>query len=164
MVKYGLLDRCPPWYSDMTIKPHYENEDICLLWDIPKFLGYDEEDDSKIQRPDGKLIFKQQKLKFILEMSVPWITNRHDKLIEKEEKYADLILAIKVLYPDYDIVQMTLIMDCLGGYSASLPDGLKKIGFSKKERTKMLTNLQKIVLMESRYIINRFKQRTRISK
>ena len=97
----------------MTIKPHYENEDICLLWDIPEFLGYDEEDESKIQRPDGKLIFKQQKLMFILEMSVPWITNRHDKFIEKEEKYADLILAVKVLYRDYDIVQITLIMDCL---------------------------------------------------
>ena len=97
---------------------------------------------------------------FVLEMSVPWVNNRESKFAEKENKYKDLLISMRGLYMNYKIEQITLIMDCLGGYSQPLIDNLKKIGFTKIERTSILLNMQKIVLTESRFIVNRFKLRT----
>ena len=162
LVKYGLIEKCPPWFSDIEIKPHYENNEINLLWDIPEYIGndIDFQGDSEQLRPDARLTLKQKKIMFVLEMSVPWIKNREIKFVEKEEKYKDLIISMKGLYPTYKIEQITLIMDCLGGYSQNLIKSLKNMGFSKVERSKILINMQKIVVTESRFIINRFKQRT----
>ena len=160
LVKYGIIPKCPPWYSKNEIKPWYENDEICILWDIPEYLGFDDEDDSKLLRPDGKLIFKTTRKVMLLEMSVPWIQNRERKFAEKEEKYRELVLSMKTLYADYEIKQVTFIMDCLGGYSSSCIEALKDIGFSKYEYERILRNMQKVVITESRYIINKFKQLT----
>ena len=58
-----MIDKCPPWYSDTEIKPQYENDDVCLLWDIPEFTGRDGEDvnDTEVLRPDGRLMLKKRK-------------------------------------------------------------------------------------------------------
>ena len=98
---------------------------------------------------------------FILEMSVPWISNRETKFEEKTNKYRDLIASLKILYPNYEIEQITFIVDSLGGYSKSLVDALRSLDFSSTDVEKMLLCIQKIVLTESRYIINRFKQLTK---
>ena len=132
-----------------------------MYWDIPEYLGYDDEDETKVLRPDGKLILKQQSKIFVLEMSVPWITNREKKLEEKENKYRDLVASLKILHPNYEIEQVTFIVDVLGGYSTSLVDALKTLGFDSSTVKRMLLSIQKIVLTESRYIVNRFKQLTR---
>ena len=159
--KYGLIDNCPPWFSDTKIKPHYENDEICLLWDIPEYTGHNSDDDGeKVLRPDARLTLKRKKVIYILEMSVPWLRNRESKFVEKEEKYKDLLIAMRGLYSNYKVEQISLIMDCLGGYSQSLIENLKKMGFSKIERAKILLNMQKIVLTEARFIVNRFKLRT----
>ena len=42
----------------MIIKPRYENENVIILWDIPEYVGSEEEDEMKTYRPDGKIIFK----------------------------------------------------------------------------------------------------------
>ena len=76
---YSLIDNCPPWFVNVTIKPHYENEDLILLSDIPEYSGVDEEEDDNVLRPDGKLILKKKKIVYVLEMSVPWISNREKK-------------------------------------------------------------------------------------
>ena len=144
------------------MKPLYENERVCLYWDIPEYLGYDDEDETKVLRPDGKLIIKQQSKMFLLEMSVPWIKNREIKFKEKEDKYRDLIASMKILHPDYEIEQITFIVDSLGGYSKSLVDALNTLGFDSNAVKRMLLSIQKIVLTESRYIINRFKQLTKV--
>jgi hypothetical protein len=62
-------------------------------------------------RPDGKLIIKQQNKMFVLEMSVPWISNREVKFGKKKKKYKDLIASMKILHPQYDIEQVTFIID-----------------------------------------------------
>ena len=160
LVKYGIKSTCPPWYTNEKVKPLYENEKIELYWDIPEYLGYDDEEESKVLRPDGKLILKEQSKMLILEMSVPWITNRQKKFDEKVKKYQDLLASMKVLHPNLYIEQVTFIVDSLGGYSQSLIDALKKLEFDSKDIAKMLLNIQKIVLTESRYIVNRFKQLT----
>ena len=162
LLKYGIKSTCPPWYTNEKVKPLYENDKISLYWDIPEYLGYDDEDETKLQRPDGKLILKQQSKVLILEMSVPWISNREKKLEEKQNKYKDLIASIKTLYPNYHIEQVTFIVDSLGGYSKSLVDALKSLDFDSVQIQRMLLSIQKIVLTESRYIINRFKQLTRL--
>ena len=161
LVKYGLIKKCPPWYTNEKVKPHYENDKIILLWDIPEYLGYNDEEDDKMLRPDGKIILKEHSKIQILEMSVPWITNREKKLEEKMLKYRNLIISMKTLYPNYHIEQDTFIVDSLGGYSKSMVDALKKLNFNDDECVRILLNIQKIVLNESRYIINRFKQITR---
>ena len=76
---YSLIDKCPRWFVNIRIKPHYENEDLILLLDIPEYSGVDEEEDDKLLRPDGKLILKKKKIVYVLEMSVPWISNREKK-------------------------------------------------------------------------------------
>ena len=155
--KYGIVSECPTWYSKSEIKPMYENDQICLLWDIPEFMGYDDEDDSKVLRPDGKLIFKQERKVMILEMSVPWIQNRESKLAEKELKYRELIPKTMEMYPNYTCEQATFIIDCLGGYSSSYVDALKKVGLTERECKQIIRNTQKIVVTEGRSIMNKFK-------
>ena len=95
-------------------------------------------------------------------MSVPWIKNREIKFKKKEDKYRDLIASMKILHPDYEIEQITFIVDSLGGYSQSLVDALNTLGFDSNAVKRMLLSIQKIVLTESRYIINRFKQLTKL--
>ena len=70
---------------------YYENEDVIILWDIPEYSGIEEEDENRIYRPDGKIIFKTDRQVLLLEMSVPWIDNRESKFSEKEEKYKGII-------------------------------------------------------------------------
>ena len=56
----NLIDRIPPWYySEVKVKPYYENEDFRFWWNIPEFSGREEnEDDREMPRPDGKLELK----------------------------------------------------------------------------------------------------------
>ena len=155
--KYGLVTECPPWYSKCEIKAKYENDQICLLWDIPEYMGYDDEEESKVLRPDGKMILKNEQKVIILEMSVPWIQNRESKLIEKEKKYRELIPKIQEMYPNFECEQATFIIDCLGGYSSSYIDALKKVGLTDRECKQIVRNTQKIVVTEGRSIVNKFK-------
>ena len=76
LTQYKLIDQCPTWYSPSKVKPYYENEIAEFWWDTPKYQGNEEEDDTKLFRPDAKLRLKQERQIFILEMAVPWINNR----------------------------------------------------------------------------------------
>ena len=67
---------------------------------------------------------------------------------------------MKEMYPNHECEQVTFILDCLGGYSCSYPDALRKIGFTKYECNRILQNTQKIVVTEARYIVNKFKMLT----
>ena len=33
----GLIDKIPPWYSQVVPKPLYENENYKALWDVPVY-------------------------------------------------------------------------------------------------------------------------------
>ena len=83
------------------MQPRYDNENVTVLWDIPEYSGTDDEDDEKLQRPDGKLFYKHEKKILVLEMSVPWIENRETKMEEKEGKYKDIITKLKVENPEH---------------------------------------------------------------
>ena len=90
-------------------------------------------------------------------MSMPWITNREAKLLEKEDKYRNIIRSLKLVYPGYHVEQLTFIIDCLGGYSISLIESLKKLELPTNVRNRFLMGLQKITVSEARALINQFK-------
>ena len=70
--KHKVIPECPEWYSKICIKPKYEDDNFVLLWDIPEYSGYENEEEEHVLSPDGKLISKVQKQIWVLEMSVPW--------------------------------------------------------------------------------------------
>ena len=127
------------------------------MWDIPEYSGTEEENEERILRPDGKIIFKRAQKVVLLEMSVPWIENRESKLIEKIEKYKDVLRNLKIDYPGFVVEQATFIIDVLGGFSSHLKSNIAKIGYDCVTIEKIVTKLQKIVLSEASYITNKFK-------
>jgi hypothetical protein len=160
LYKFKLIETCHPWYSEVDIKPSYENEDILLLWDIPEYSGRDDENDDHVLRPDGKLVWKKKKEIYVLEMSIPWIENREVKLGDKLEKYENIIRSIKCENPECKVDQVTFIVDCLGGFSKSLIDNLRKLSFDATECKHIVLGIQKIVMSEARSLINCFKMST----
>ena len=157
LFKQKLLEKCPPWFSKIEIKSKYENDDILLLWDIPEYSGREENEEVNTLRPDGKLILKNEKVIYILEQTVPWISNRDAGMEKKENKYRNILRSIKLDYPDYEVSQLTFIIDCLGGYDHLLKENIGKLGFTKHELNTILIGIQKIVMSEARETINHFK-------
>ena len=158
--KNSLITEIPPWFTKMCIKPRYENDDIEVLWDIPEYSGYDNELENGPLRPDGKITNKLRKTILVLEMSIPWTSNRESKLVEKENKYANIIQSLKVDNPGYHVKQVTFIIDCLGGYSTDLLNNLKLLNFTRSDIDSMLHKIQRIVLTEANSVINNFKVAT----
>ena len=155
--KHSLVDKTPPWYTKVIIKPLYENNDVTVYWDIPEYQGHDDEEDDKVLRPDGKILRKDVKKIYVLEMSIPWIDNRESKINEKVEKYKSIVQSMKVDNPLFEVQQLTFIVDCLGGYSKSFLDALKTLGFNSIEIESICFDTQKIVISEATSTINKFK-------
>ena len=162
LFKEKIIERCPPWYSNVEIKKRYQSNEIEVIWDIPEYTGEENEDENKLLRPDGKIILEKRNLIFVLEQSVPWIKNREEKILEKENKYKNIIRKIKIENPNYDVRQLTFIIDCLGGFSKSLIENLGELGFTSYEKETILIGLQKILLSEARMLINHFKIMTNL--
>ena len=158
--KKGMIAELPPWYTSICIKPWYGNDEVEVYWDIPEYSGYDEEGENEPLRPDGKIINKVSKSILVLEMSVPWITNRKSKLEEKENKYRNIIQGLKVDNPGFTVKQVTFIIDCLGGYSADLRSNLALLELTKGEIDSILPRIQRIVVTEANSVINNFKVAT----
>ena len=94
-------------------------------------------------------------------MSVPWLDNRSQKFIEKENKYIDIIQNLKINHPQFNVKQLTFIIDSLGGYSHDLITSLKDLKFNSRIIETILYGMQKIVLTEAVSMIRRFKIRTK---
>ncbi len=90
-------------------------------------------------------------------MTVPWIENRTLKEEEKINKYQHIVQSLKIDNPGYDVKQLTFVMDCLGGYSKSLPSSLRSMKFSVREIDNIVLGMQKIIVTEAVSLINRFK-------
>ena len=68
---FGLIDKIPPWWSKANVKPYYCNEEAKFWWDVPEYLGTENEDEAKTPRPNGKVqIIKENKI-FLIEITVP---------------------------------------------------------------------------------------------
>jgi hypothetical protein len=159
--KNGLVDSLHPWCTKVVIKPQYENEEVLVLWDIPEYSGYEDEEEGNVLRPDGKIVLKKKQQILVLEMSVPWIDNRGSKQIEKEEKYRSIVQSLKVDNPQHKVQQVTFIVDCLGGYSKCFKEALKVLDFTDFEIEKMCLDIQKILISEATSTLNKFKVLTK---
>ena len=157
VLQYKVIAECPPWFPKIIIEPKYETDELLLLWDIPEYTGKEDEEDETALRPDRKLCMKQEKTVFVLEQSVPWISNRVKKIVEKVGKYRNIVRSLKLEYPDHKVEQATFVLDCLGGYSNSLIENLDKLRFTKLEKARVINGIQKIVIYEARALINHFK-------
>ena len=153
----GFIGKCPPWYSSVNIRPRYENDKLILEWDIPEYTGYETSDNVRPPRPDGKIILRKEKKVYVIENSIPWVENRKEKYVEKEDKYREVVQSLKADYPGFEVRQLTFIMDCLGGFSSSLKQNLKILEFNENECKAIVYGMQKIVLTEASSIIDRFK-------
>ena len=108
-------------------------------------------------RPDGKIKLKNQKKIFVVEATVSWIDNREARLLEKMTKYEDLRRSIKRVEEGYEVDQITIVMDSLGGYSKSLYENISKVVNEKKVLDRIINRMQKAVLCESSRIARCFK-------
>ena len=67
---------------------------------------------------------------------------------------------LKLEYPDYDIDQITLVLDVFGGYSQHLYENIKKIIVEKKEVENIIRNMQKTVIKCEAHLVKVFKLKT----
>ena len=160
LLKYNLINKCPPWFTQSEVKPYYENDIACTWWDIPEFAMANTDEEEKVYRPDGKLKLKNEKRIYIIEITISWIDNREERYVEKCGKYEDVKRNIKRVEPDHQVDQITLVMDSLGGYSKSLNENIGKIFENKTMVQKIIQKMQKAVLSESVNISRRFKLST----
>ena len=157
LTQYKLIDQCPTWYSPSKVKPNYKNEIAEFWWDTPEYQGNEEEDDTKVFRPDAKLRLKQERQIFILEIAVPWINNREIKYQEKIDKYRNVLNKLKLVYLNYEVNQLTFIIDVLGGHSKHLRENISKIIKDKARIKCIIYNMQKSVLPSAAHIARKFK-------
>ena len=156
--KFKLVDTVPPWFTDAKVKPHYENDQVEIHWDIPEFSGAGEEiDEDKLKRPDGKLKLKLEKKIYLIEITCPWMDFRNAKYEYKESKYKDIQANIRLEEKDYTVDQITLVIDSLGGYSANLAKNISKLFNNRRMVNSIILRMQKAVLAGSVYIARRFK-------
>ena len=148
------------WYAKDEVKPYYENNTARFWWDAPEYTGRDTESE-RPPRPDGKLILEQSKSIFLIEMTVPWIENRVEKLKHKIEKYNNIQAALRFEYPEYTVDQITLVMDVFGGYGKDLKDNIRKVVDSKTEMDVIINNMQKSIVSSGANLSRTFKMRTK---
>ena len=155
---YGFLQECPPWYTMKDVEPYYDNDQYTVWWDIPEFAGANSEvNERDVFRPDGKIKLKNQKKIFVVEATVSWLDNRDVRYSEKVLKYEDVRRNIGRAEEGYEIDQITIVIDSLGGYSKSLQENISKVVSESKVVDRIITKMQKAVLCESSRISRCFK-------
>ena len=105
---------------------------------------------------------ENEKKVYILEMTVPWTSNRIDKLKLKENKYANILQNLKLEYPSHEVGQITLVMDVFGGYGQDLIDNIGKVINNKSTITAIIKNMQKSVVTSAANLSRTFKIRSMI--
>ena len=148
----GLIDKIPPWYSQVVPKPLYENENHKAFWDVPV---YAENAEVRAKRIDARIINHEEKKITLLEMSCPWVENRCQKEVEKTRKYVLLQYELKQQFKGYKVEQFNIIMDVLGGYSAHLEENVKRL--VGKKSNQVLRNMQKSAISSTLHITRTFK-------
>ena len=155
-----LVEKCPVWYSNDKVAVYYKNEQAELWWDVPEYTGRDAEA-AHPPRPDGKVKLEQSKEIYLLEMTVPWMENREEKLGHKQNKYNNILANLRFENPGYKVDQITLVMDCFGGYGKDLSENISKVIPSKKDVEMIITNMQKTIVSSCANLSRTFKIRTK---
>ena len=88
--------------------------------------------------------------------------NRESRYREKDDKYVDILHKIKRLETDYQVEQIILVMDSLGGYSKCLKHNIGKEFKDARVISKIIHKMQKAVLSQSVIISRCFKLSTQV--
>ena len=157
---FGLIEKVPCWYANDEVKPHYSKDNVDFWWNVPEYTGRDTESIHP-PRPDGKLVYTNasEKKIFLVEMTVPWTSNRKEKYGYKVGKYVDIQQSLKLEYPDYQVDQITLVMDVFGGYGRDLVDNIRKVVTDSSTIQSIITNMQKSVIASVANMSRTFKIR-----
>ena len=149
-----LVDSVPPWYSPSEPKPVYQNDQVQAFWDVPVYADHVT---VRANRVDARIVDSTAKSVTLLEMSFPWLNNKETKSCEKMEKYAPLRMELKRQFPGYQVKQVNIVMDVLGGYSKELESTIRSLIGVSRGREVSLLKMQKVVLSQSLNTARHFK-------
>ena len=154
----------PKWYEQQEIKPHYRNDEAQVWWDIPEY-GSKQDPSDRAQRPDAKIKIERNEEKkiYIVEMTVPWMSVRKEKYDYKRGKYVNILNNLKLQNPDYEIDQITIVMDVYGGYDKELIQNIEKIVTTKEDTRTIVQNMQKVIISSLANISRTFKVRSKLN-
>ena len=88
-------------------------------------------------------------------------SNKKRKVRIKKSKYIEVQTYLKMDNPDYEIDQITLVMDVFGGYSKNLSENIMKIFKNKSDVDKIIRGMQKTIISSEAHISRVFKMRTK---
>ena len=131
------------WYK-YEPSPVLENENFKILWDF----STQTDKEIRANRPDIIFVDKRERTVMFIDVTIPNYHNIIEKKLEKIEKYTDLGIEIKELWR-VDIVP--IVIGCTGVADNSFVRYLGKIPAEIN-----VFELQKIVLLNTCYIVRRF--------
>ena len=124
-----------------------ENENFKILWDFS--IQTDKE--IRANRPDIVFVDKREQTVMFIDVAIPNDHNIIEKKLEKIEKYADLGIEIKELWNMQRVDIVPIVIGCTGVVNNSFVRYLGKIPAEIN-----VFELQKIVLLNTCYIVRRF--------
>jgi len=130
------------------------NKRVVVKWNAKVYC----DDYTSNNKPDMIIIDNEKKLITVIECSCPWDKNLTKKFKEKQEKYQVVRQQLKQQYSGYKVQQLNLIIGCLGTIT-TLDEELEKIFDNKKQVIKLIQQMQRVVLMGSTSIVDKFFKR-----
>ena len=124
-----------------------ENENFKILWDFS--IQTDRE--IRANRPDIIFVDKREQTVMFIDVTIPNDHNIIEKKLEKIEKYTDLGIEIKELWNMQRVDIVPIVIGCTGVLDNSFVRYLGKIPAEIN-----VFELQKIVLLNTCYIVRRF--------
>ena len=153
--KYGFdeSDYSSPWHMQSHPQPSKENKEAKILWDIPWQLEKCPKDGAN--KPDISILDKKNKEWSLVEGTICTPGTIAERTKCKQNKYSDLRLGIKNLYPGYKVKLITIVFDYLGAYYKDLDKELNVL-FGPKVARLTIERSQKWVISQNCEIVKRF--------
>ena len=87
-------------------------------------------------------------------MACPYVSNIHEKRIEKLRKYQQLAFEMRERHEQYRVTVVPLVIGCLGGGIKQLTKD-SKVLFKPEDVNSILSEMQKVVLWESETMLRK---------
>ena len=99
-----------------------------------------------------------------MEMTVLWTENRNEKYTFKQNKYRHILQNLQFEHPEYEVEQITLIMDVFSDYDNNLVGNVTKIFKTKKEIDSIIFNMQMSIILSCANLSRTFKIRSKYER
>jgi hypothetical protein len=149
--KYKFEEKLRYWDDPEKPKPVISNKDVTIKWNVKISTN----DYTEANKPDMTLINHKKKQIILIEMSCPWDKNINNKTQEKKDKYQELRQQLREQYEGYIISQSNIIVGTFATIT-TIEEEIKKIS---KKATKLISQIQRVVLINSVSIIEKFLKR-----